>query len=787
MNLSLAWIYDFLDASFESVNISFLIEMFNTHTAEIEGFKTHTLDIDSFDVGLCKKIVGNVVILELNNFAEIEILCLEEEPCLVNNFYLVKKVFAADGRYTFANLKDFGLDKEGYFPALYLSSEMFRSGAWKQFLPKNDIILEVDNKSITNRPDLWSHRGMAREFSLLLNVPFKSKQAFLGNIKTVVSSDLSSKFSDIYFQNQAAESCTAFSLTKLTGVNNLSSHPRIAFRLAMIGLRPYSCLVDLTNYVMYDWGSPTHAYDADTIEDNQVIVRNAKVGEKLVLLDKTELDLSAEDLVIASGSVPMGLAGIKGGYHHSLTAQTTNVLFEAAVFNPAVIRRASLRHKVRTDASARFEKTMDPDSIEDVVARFVRLAQDCDVKIDEISPCHLYKMSKEKVIIEIEHSFIEKKAGILFSLEQVRQVLEKLEFSVEVQNSAGDIVYFVTVPTFRATKNVLTPEDIVEEVIRCVGFENIPSTVAPIMRDAYDLSPILKLRSIKKYLAFGVNMQEQANYVFYDEVFLKKIGYDPGVTLNIVNPVSENGFRLVQSLIPNLLLNVYNNFHNSDSFRFFEVAKVWQEQDQSFLEKKVVSGVFISKLGMVDFYSCKKIVDDLANSCGSIAFSWQKNLAKKYCWEGKNHLATVMFDSKVIGVSGLLDNSILRSIGFEEKASGFFFELMVDPLLEEDSFAKKTFVPISKYQASYVDLSILVPLQVTVAEIILSLKDINNLVQKVVLLDTFEKSEWVGLRSLTFRLHLQSQDRSIEKDDLDSVHLQALNTLQAFPGIVVRT
>lgn len=785
MKLSLSWIFDHIDGSWENLDVLGLVEKFNTHTAEIEGFKTLMFHKDLFEIGLCKSIEKDKVAFILPSKNSVFLEEQDADKFILDQFYLLR---IDDNLKSFrlAKLSDFGMEKNSLFPALNLSLEDFHSGSWKKFLPDRDVVFDFDNKSMTNRPDLWSSRGIAREFAMLLNLPLKKKEDLLFSKKTKIFTQPHFELENFSFKNFAPEVCSAFSLTKLCDVQNSASCPKIAFRLAIIGVRPHSMIVDLTNYVMYDWGSPSHAYDADLISNagDYLCVRNAKDSEKLTLLDGEELDLVEADLVIASTSAAVGLAGIKGGVSCSIFPNTKNVLLEVAIFQPSVIRRSSIRHKVRTDASARFEKSLDPEMMEQAVARFLFLASESGLKISSSTDIYCYKPQKEQVIIKIEKSVIDLRAGISFEVAKIQDVLEKLEYGVEVEKVQGDTIFTVQVPSFRSTKNVLNKEDVFEEIVRCIGFEKIPSLVASISREPYKLEPILSLRSIKKYLAF-CGAQEQANYVFYDESFLHGSGlFEDEKNLKIINPVSENNFRLVTSLIPNLLLNVLKNFHTSDSFKFFELAKIWPFVGEEYLECKVVSGVFVDKEGLTDFYGYKKIVDGLANISGKKEFTWKAQKPLKV-WEEEASLAEIFLEDSFLGRAGMLSQKSLDCLGFENKAKGFFFELFVDPLLEVN-FSQKIFKPISRFQGSYFDLSIIVPFSLTVEQIQNELEILNPLVEKVRLLDVFEKKEWGAKRSLAFRLYLQSFERSIEKNDIDKVHSEALVVLQRYPEIVVR-
>ena len=279
-----------------------------------------------------------------------------------------------------ANQTDFGAEKDALIPAVQVPDAELKGG-WRNSFEPNDVVLEVDNKSITHRPDMWGHRGFAREIAAFLKLPFKPKDKFLANLP-VTNFDKISKptaTSPIIIENQVTATCSRFTSLYFSSIQNQPCNLLVVSRLLKIGSRPISGLVDLTNYVMNDWTQPVHAYDAKKIGGDKFIIRMAKEGEKLLLLDGNEITLTSQDMVTATPQRALTLGGIKGGMDSGLDGTTTAMFFEAGNWDPGFVRRTAQRRKTRTDASARYEKTLDPNQTIEGIQRFVKLLEEFGV------------------------------------------------------------------------------------------------------------------------------------------------------------------------------------------------------------------------------------------------------------------------------------------------------------------------------------------------------------------------------------------------------------------------
>lgn len=786
MKLSLAWIFDHIDADWKKQDAKEIYAKFNATTAEIEKFYSLKIDLSPFY--FCKIHANSPRGISVGvPERSYEFLLPERHFDFPNAQYFLIKI--KNNVATWANFRDFGFEKDELMPPFNITEEELK-GSWRNKFEAEDIILEVDNKSITHRPDMWCHRGFAREIAAFLQLPFKPKEQFLTKHSLMQFDQATEQTRSSLFtiENQAPKECNLFSGLYFSQIENKPSDLFIASRLMKTGSRPINSLVDLTNYLMNDWSQPLHIYDADKIPNKKIIVRMATEGEKLTLLDGVNITLSSNDIVVADSQNPMCLAGVRGGQDKAITSQTKSIFLEAANFDAGTVRRTAQRHKIRTDSSARYEKTLDPNIAIDATFRFLKLLQQYNINAiysDEIVV--VGKKASERTI-QLSHEFLEKRAGTPLSEEDVIRPLEAMEFKVLKSFSGPDnkSIYIVTIPTFRSSKDISTKEDILEEVVRHFGFNNIPLDLPHILRQPYEQTATMRTRKIKYILANAAAMTEQQNYSLYDEQILSLLGYAPNNTLKILNPVSENYLQLANSLIPMLLKNIKDNHVHRDELRFFEFGRVWQIDSQSNIrEQRSLAGVFFKKRQTVDFYSCKEYVNLLFKTLEIDSnISWLKQNNFYQPWYMEHQTATIFSHNRVVGAAGKMDPFFLNKLDLHTECDAFFFELDADYLISAPKVAKR-YKPISKYQDTYFDLSLTVPLEQEAQKIKDAIRKSNSYITKVDLLDFFEKPEWQNVRSITFRVWANSPDKTLEKDEIENIRMQAISSIESF-GVKLR-
>lgn len=424
-----------------------------------------------------------------------------------------------------------------------------------------DSVIEIDNKSITHRPDLWGHHGMAREVAAILGHKLKdpAKLALLppgpGAVKVVVEDQrLCPRYSALVFENVKVQPSPLWLQSRLTA----------------IGLNPINNIVDLTNYLMAELAQPMHAFDLSLLQGDTIFVRSAKAGERLLALNDEEYTLDPANLVIADASGAIALAGVIGGDSTAIGDTATRIVLESANFQASSVRKTSSAVKLRTDASMRFEKAQDPANTVRALARALELLPELSPGIRLVGG--LADACREPVpapAIELPLAWLNRKLGCVLEPAQVRGILERLEFGV-TEPQPG--VFSVTVPSWRATKDVAIKDDLVEEVGRMIGYDSIVPT-APL------LPSVVPLRNEERHFQHGVReifvdqgFTEVYNYSFLSEESLAAFGFDPAAHVRVANPIASDQALLRQSLLPGICRNVLENAKHWEAFRLFEIG-----------------------------------------------------------------------------------------------------------------------------------------------------------------------------------------------------------------------
>ena len=783
MKLSLSWIFDHIDADWQKQNVDKIVEKFNQVTAEIDDFYTVKFDLTDFAMGKVLKIEKDSFTISIPEWKkevklkaqDISIYCLPEQK---NLYFIMRKHGKSGEKINFATVQDFGVEKEGILPPVD-AKDSDLNGSWKKRFETKDVIFDVDNKSITHRPDMWSHRGFAREIAAFMKLPFLSEKKFLNKKEVKVFDDKTKtdKQNQISIEIDDKKACKRFAGIYFNSIENKPTDIFVLSRLLKIGTRPINAIVDITNYVMFDWSQPTHAYDAEHITENVIKARFAKNKETLTLLDDSELKLTNEDLVIADSKKPLCLAGVMGGKDDSVVSTTKKLFLESANFGATPVRRTSMRYGVRTESSSRFEKTLDPNQVTSAIERFLNLLDKFNLKYECADKIVCVGKEVKPFVLKIEHDYFEERAGFKLKKSDIVDPLKRLDFQVTEKNG----IYTITVPTFRSSKDVEIKEDILEEVVRFYGFDNIELNLPSFKRIAYDLTPVMRTRKVKNYFVNTAKMTEQNNYVFYDEQFLNKLNYKiDSDCLEITNPVSENQKRLATSLIPNLLKNINDNVADYDSLDFFEVGRIWipTKKDERGEHKKL-SGIFFEKRKPVDFYDCKAYITEMLNVIGILPeqISFSKIDEPQQPWFMPFQTAQVLIDGKIVGTIGKVEKTFLSKLDVLPESDAFIFDLDFDMLLSFVPKVKK-FEPLPKYQDTFIDLSVLVPLKTQVADLQKLLGKIDPLIKNVELIDFFENPKWLDQRSLTFRVNISDPEKTLEKTQIDNVWNKCVKALE---------
>ncbi len=758
MKISLAWVFDHIDVPFHTVDITKVLERFTKHTAELEGWEKVAIDTQHFYVAQVAQVGSSISALLPEKNITIDLPFRKD--LLIGQYAFVKK---EGNSYAWAAIQDFGCQKDGLLNAVQMNSDQAQGG-WRKFA-QDDYIVTVDNKSINHRPDLWGHRGIAREIATYMNYPLKPWSQVVSTKTAHIKSQQAYKGDAKSFGMEIQESAAIY---KVAGwycpeVTNTPSPLSLVFRLMHVQARPLNALIDLTNYVMFDIGQPMHVFDAHAIQDRAIVLRKAKSGEKLQLLDGSAIELTKDDIVLADKKQALSLVGIMGGAQSGVNLQTNTIFIEAVGLHAATIRKTAQRLKLRTEASMRFEKSLDPLSTIHALERFIGLAQDYGLLKDTSAPVVSVGQDIKRVDIRIAHSKIEQKLGIQISEKNILEILEKLEFIVDSVSSNNDVEYIITSPSFRVAKDISISEDIIEEIARMYGYDNMVKSLPRRQMKPFSLHVTANMRTMKQILATHGKMHEVRDYLFYDESFLQRLQWYPEDAVAILNPVSENWKVLATSLIPHLLKSVELNSTTQEELRFFEYNSIWQQKSDSILEQKLCSGVIFHQKKEVDFYQAKEVLFDMFHAL-HIPVTIKK-AAKVAPWYNKYQTADIYCGDIHIGVMGMLVPSFYRAI---VSGSAFAFELDAEFCVQYIPQTPKLSM-WSKYQEVVQDISIMLPYAISAQKCIDEICASHTSISNVHLVDMYEKLEWGNNRSLTLRYTIQDFEKTLQREEIDAV------------------
>jgi len=761
MKLSLAWIFDHIDAVSMHGDVAHLIERLNETTAEIESWYRIELDTAHLTLARTVEVDENGVDVHVPEY-NIDIRLPFRADVRAGHHCFLR---IEDNAYTWARMNDFGSTKDALLPLVYADTSI-NSSTWRSMIEVTDYVLEVDNKSITHRPDLWSHRGFAREIAALLGYSLKPLEELLTPMEVQVFTGTASPASSTMpvITIQEPHSCYRLASSLIETISWSPSRIPMLSRLCRIDSKPNDALVDVTNYVMFDIGQPMHAFDAQKVRDHQLIVRKAYGAERIKLLDDQIIELNSSDVIVADTKQPLALAGIMGGADSAVTPETRSLLLEAGCFNPSDIRHSSARHKKRTDASVRFEKTLDAAQTVYALQRFMFLLHEYHISYIAEHNIVVVGPQAHSVSLKINHTFIEKKLGAVLESAFIIDVLESLAFQVKCLETGGGIHYEIDVPTWRSTKDIRNKEDIVEEIGRFFGYKNIKSKPLAAERQPVDTAELYRKRYIKDVLSLSLQMRELYSYAFFDESWLHDIGWQPTDTLEALQPVSANWRRLVTTLAPTHMKAIADNREHHAKLRFFEWARVWHK-NQVIVESSVLAGIFFDAEGKEDFYDYKALIETLLQEC-SITVRWKRVERELAPWFLAHQTADIIAEDKVIGTLGMLNEEWRAKIA--PTGTIGVFELNA-AYLQSYNVPVKTYKAGSRFPDIHRDISMLVPLTVIADDVRTAIARAHEQIIAVDLIDFFQKEDWTDKKSLTFSYIIRSMHATMTTQEVDAI------------------
>lgn len=626
----------------------------------------------------------------------------------------------------------------------------------------DDWLIEIDNKSITHRPDLWGHYGVARELAAMYGLPLKPLPlAPLEELAAGTRPEIEIKIAD-------GAACRRYSGLMLTGVPTRPAPLWMQLRLGRVGMRPISGLVDLTNYVMAEIGQPMHAFDGDKVRSIEVAFASA--GEVFRTLDDVERTLSDRTLMIKTAGRSIAVAGIMGGQDTEVSETTRTLLLESANFDGATIRRAAQALGMRTDASARFEKSLDPANTVLAIQRFVHLARGFykDLALaSRLSDAYPNPYPKRTIAVSQRH--LARTIGRDVPPDEVARLLTPLGFTVSGEGQSIN----VEVPSFRGTTDVTIEADVIEEVARCIGYNCIEPAMPEIAARRFDLCAAheLEQRTIA-HLCHVDRFNEIHGYIWYDSEWLARLGFEPGPCIELNNPAGAGLNRLRQTLMPGLLASLAHNRFYFDACRLLEVGSVFEQAPGADREYRQVGLILARRQRKAEeelFPELKGVLEGWAWQVFGRALHYTGDTPDAARpWEQPHRTATVRLGDRIVGKAGTLDLALRQRIDEHLAAwSVAWAELRLTGLESLES-AIEPLEPLPSFPRVELDFSILTARARRFADVAADLAALRySLLRAVRFVASYEGASIApDQRSLTFRFVLGAEDRTLQDEDV---------------------
>ncbi|OLN22644.1 phenylalanine--tRNA ligase subunit beta [Domibacillus antri] len=646
-------------------------------------------------------------------------------------------------------------------------------------LNRDDAILEL---SLTpNRSDALSMIGVAYEVAAILGRDVKLPQPN--------PAESTEKAADsIQIRIDAPEDNPLYIARVVKNVKIGPSPLWMQTFLMNAGVRPHNNVVDITNYVLMEYGQPLHAFDLDRLGSNEIVVRRADEDEKFVTLDDTERTLSADQLVITNGKEPVALAGVMGGANSEVHEGTVNVLIESAYFDGQIVRTASKAHGLRSEASARFEKGVDPARVQAACDRAAELMAELaggTVLSGSVVAGEL-NVEPKKVSITLER--LNTRLGTDLQMGGVEDIFRRLQFDTET--NGNEIT--VTVPTRRS--DITIPEDLTEEVARLYGYDHIPLTLPEGESQPGGLSPYqLGRRVVRRYLE-GAGFNQAVTYSLTSEKRAAQFALEVRQPVALAMPMSEERAYLRESLLPHLIeAAAYNNARQMASAALYETGSVYLNEGENVQPKEeerlagVITGMWHEHLWQgekkaADFFTVKGIVEGLAARIGlADRLTFQKSAPEGF---HPGRTAEVLLDAEPIGVVGQLHPSLAKEMDLKE---AYLFELKLDMLLNADR-EDLSYVPIPRFPSIGRDIALVVESTVEAASLETVIKQAGgSLLTSVRVFDVYEGERMEeGKKSVAFALTYADPEKTLTDEEVTAVHEKVLAALKEQAGAELR-
>lgn len=641
-----------------------------------------------------------------------------------------------------------------------------------EVLGLHDTVFEYEITS--NRVDCYSVLGIAREVAATFRKPFVQPEVKAVGTTGDVNDYISVEVKD-------ADLCPRYCAKVVKNVKIAPSPEWMQRRLSACGIRPINNLVDITNYVMEEFGQPMHAYDLDTIADNKIVVRRAKDGEKFVTLDGQERDLDSGMLMICDGEKPVGLAGIMGGENSMITDDVHDMLFEAACFDGTNIRLSSKRVGLRTDASGKFEKGLDPNNAEAAINRACQLIEELGAGEVVEGMVDVYPTKKEERTIKFDPEYVNNLIGFNLTEEEMVNYFPALELKYDPATK------IITIPTFR--QDLIGMCDIAEEIARFYGYDKIPTALPSGEATSGKLSYKLRIDEIARSVALYCGFSQGMTYSFespkvFDKLLLPK---DSKLrkTVTISNPLGEDFSVMRTTSLNGMLTSLATNYNRRNKdVRLFEMGNIYLPKSLPVTDLPDERMQFtLGFYGDGDFFTMKGVVEEFLGQVGiNKNITYDPKAGKTFLHPGRQ--ANVIYDDKVIGYLGEVHPLVCENYAMKTRA----YVAVIDmPYIYEMANFDKKYEGIAKFPAVSRDISMVVPKEIMVGQIEDVIKQRGgNILEGYNLFDIYEGDQIEkGFKSVAYNIVFRAKDRTLEESDVSGAMKKILNGLEEL-GIQLR-
>lgn len=807
MNISLSWLKDFVNIP-KSLSPEELGLKLTMHTVEIEGVMKEADKYKNIIVGkileikkhpnadklqLAKVDIGSKelrIVCGAPNIKVGQLVPVALVGSILPNGLEIKEVEVrgekSEGMMCAEDELGLGEDHAG----IMILEKAKVGQKFSDYLKLEDVIFELDNKSITHRPDLWCHYGVAREIGAFLEAKMTKE------FERIQELDLKSNSQAEKIKVDVADFdlCPRYMAVRMDNIEIKESPKWIQDRLIAVGSRPINNIVDITNYVMLELGQPMHAFDAELVDE--IIVRRARKSEVIETLDGEKRELNDSMLVIADSKKPIAIAGVMGGGNSEISEKTTSIIIESANFEATSIRKTSQKLGLRTDASMRFEKSLDPNLCFTALARFVELVKK-DVKKSKLSSAVAdeKKFELNQGPINLNLDWVNRRIGENIEKSKVVQILSSLGFEISEQeqkpNSEDGEVLEVKIPTWRATKDVSIPEDLMEEIARINGYDNLNPKMPNVLMEAPEINEErMRVRKIKNILSLGAKLTEIYSYPFVGEEQLKKLNIDYSGHIRLANPISTQHTMLRQSLIPNMLEALRFNQARYEKVNIFEIGSVYlnipgeinkdeKSKDMLPFQEKRLGIVIASDKEKTLLSRAKGVLRYMLNELIGRDLDIIFEQAEDYMsWADEGNIALVKSMGLNLGFVTSLNRSAVQKFGIKKEAVAI--ELRLSELFSiMNNISDKKYKELPKFPPLERDLSFVVDSKILYNDIKNEIENFDELISAVELFDVYEGEKLgKGKKSLAFHITYQPSDKTLTQEEVDKIQSQLVKKLE---------